>query len=94
MHHPDKGEKIRVSQWSQYNVKDFNRCLISLGEDCIKILKKKWSEMGTSDHRATGDRDIGDGILLCLRKIGLSNLDLWSILPVGGSRTSGIQGIE
>ena len=94
MHRPERDGKGKVSKWPQLKENAFKRCLFTLGEERIEILKEKWSGMDTTDRGATGDGDIGDGILLCLRNLGLSILEIRSILPVGGSRMTRLQSLE
>ena len=51
-------------------------------------LQHRWNSLDTKLKK--GDKDIGDGILMCLQKIGLSAIEIRSFLKVGGSRLSRI----
>ena len=56
------------------------------GKEKIKKIQDHWENLATHCHEVGCDSDIGDGILLCLSKIGLSDKEIRSILKVGGSR--------
>ena len=66
------------------------RVQVVLGLDRISSIQRKWNSLDTKNH-SKGDGDIGDGILLCLQRIGLSQVKIQAILRVGSSRLTRIR---
>ena len=70
------------------------RVINFLGKERVQKLQEKWESLDTSNHSFDGDGDICDGILLCLRNMGLSFIQIRSILNVGNSRLTRITKIN
>ena len=70
-------------------------CVISkIGEKRVDTLIQRWNSMEVNQHGQGGDGDLGDGILLCLMKLGLSHVDIRSFLKVGGYCCSRVYNIS
>ena len=54
----------------------------------MNSLSDQWKRLETIRHGLDSDGDVGDGIILCLMRCGLSFIEIRSVLPVGGYRLS------
>ena len=86
MHRPKK-PSCRQKTWAEKKRDAQIRAINFIGKARIEALTKNWNAMSSvQSHGVRGDGDVADGILICLQKIGLSDIEIRSFLPVGGSR--------
>ena len=76
---PRKTEKMKEEEARE-------KVITMVGEDQVRKLQQKWRSLDTHRHNFNGDGDIGDGILICLQKFGLSCIHICATLGCGASR--------
>ena len=55
-----------------------------LGTEQVSAIQRQWRTLDTQRHGHLGYGNIGDGILVCLMKVGLSIMEIQSVIKVGG----------
>ena len=57
----------------------------------VHAIHQRWDSLNTTKHRHMGDGNITNRILLCLLKIGLSTIEIQSMIKVGGWQLNRLQ---